>query len=129
LKLRTVVETRSFAVDAERLLSDAERQELINWLAANPKAGDLIPGTGGARKIRWAAKGKGKSGGVRSITFFGGEDVPLFLLAIFGKAERADLSQAERNELRSILGALAEEYRKGVRRHVEVRRKNPSRRA
>lgn len=128
MKLRTVVETDSFAEDADRLLSEGERQALIAWLAANPTAGDLIRGTGGARKVRWAAKGKGKSGGVRSITFFGGDDVPLFLLAIYGKGERADLTQAERNELRAILAKIAAEYRKGVRRHVEIRRKNPARR-
>lgn len=128
-KLWTVLETNSFADDAKRLLSDVERMALIHWLAANPTAGDLIPGTGGARKVRWAAKGKGKSGGVRSITYFGGVDVPLFLLAIFGKGERTDLTQGERNELKAVLSSIADEYRKGVNRHVEIRRKNPARRA
>ncbi len=119
--LQTVVETKAFAADAKRLLSEAERTALIEWLAANPTAGDLMEGTGGARKVRWAAQGRGKSGGVRSITYYAGEALPLFLLAIFGKGEKANLSKAERNELKAVLGDLAEEYRKGVRRHVKGR--------
>lgn len=117
-ELHTVVETPEFLTAARRVLTDAERAELVDFLAANPTAGDLMPGTGGARKLRWAAKGKGKSGGSRAITYFGGRDLPLFLMAIFGKGEKANLSQAERNELRDILAHIAAEYRKGVRRRV-----------
>ncbi|MBU6296879.1 MAG: type II toxin-antitoxin system RelE/ParE family toxin [Alphaproteobacteria bacterium] len=116
--MHTVVETPEFLTAARRVLTDAERAELVDFLAANPTAGDLMPGTGGARKLRWAAKGKGKSGGSRAITYFGGRDLPLFLMAIFGKGEKANLSQAERNELRDILAHIAAEYRKGVRRRV-----------
>lgn len=129
MKLQTVVETKAFAAGARRLLAGDEREALVAWLAANPQAGDIVPGTGGARKVRWAAKGKGKSGGVRSITYFGGDDVPLFLLAIFGKGEKSNLTQAECNELRVILASLADEYRRGVKRYVEGRRKGPTRRA
>lgn len=120
-KLQTVVETKTFAADAKRLLTEAELAALIEWLAANPMAGDLMEGTGGARKVRWAAQGRGKSGGVRTITYFAGEAVPLFLLAIFGKGEKANMSKAERNELKVILNDLADEYREGVRRHVKGR--------
>lgn len=60
--LQTVVETKAFAADAKRLLSDAERTALIEWLAANPTAGDLMEGTGGARKVRWAATAAAKAG-------------------------------------------------------------------
>ena len=69
-RLVTVVETSIFARRAEKLLSAEERDELIAYLAANPTAGDLIEGTGGVRKVRFAARGKGKSGGVRVIQFF-----------------------------------------------------------
>jgi hypothetical protein len=62
--LHTVVEMPEYLSRAEGLLSEAERIAIVDWLAANPTAGDLIVGTGGARKLRWAAKGKGKSGGV-----------------------------------------------------------------
>ena len=114
LPLHTVVETPEFSANARRVLTDTERKELIDFLAANPSAGDLVPGTGGARKLRWGAKGKGKRGGARAITYYGGPDVPIFLLAIFAKDERANLTKAERNELREVLASLASEYRKGV---------------
>jgi hypothetical protein len=109
--LQTVVETPEFVARAKRLLTEGERSELVSYLAANPKAGDLLRGTGGARKVRWGAKGKGKSGGARAITFFGGLDVPVFLLTVFGKGERANLSKAEINELRQILAELVAAYR------------------
>ena len=63
----TIVETSAFARRAEKLLSAEEHDELIFSLALHPKAGDEIPGTGGVRKVRFAARGKGKSGGVRVI--------------------------------------------------------------
>jgi hypothetical protein len=81
-------------------------------------AGDLIQGTGGARKVRFAGRGKGKSDGYRVITFYAGGRLPVFLLALYAKGERANLTKAERNELRSILGSIVETYRKGVLRRV-----------
>jgi hypothetical protein len=87
-------------------------------LADHPEAGDEIGGTGGARKVRVAGRGKGKSGGYRVITFYSGEDVPVFLLAVYSKGDRANLSKAERNELKGILGDVVREYRKGAKRHV-----------
>jgi hypothetical protein len=113
--LQTVVETPEFLSGARRVLSDVERVALVDFLAENPTAGDVMQGTGGARKLRWAAKGKGKSGGARAITFYGGSDLPVFLMAVFGKGEKANLSKAERNELRDVLADIAERYRKGVR--------------
>jgi hypothetical protein len=112
--LHTVVETPEFLAAARRLFSEAERRELIDFLAANPTAGDLMQGTGGARKFRWGAKGKGKRGGARVIAFFGGPRVPVFLLTAFGKGERANLTKAERNELREILATLAADYGQGA---------------
>ncbi len=90
-------------------------------LAANPRAGDEIPGTGGARKLRVAGRGKGKSGGYRVITFYSGDDLPVFLLNVFAKGDRIDLSQADRNELRRELAGLADDYREGVRSNVQRR--------
>jgi hypothetical protein len=111
-RLQTVVETPEFIAGAKRVLSDVERTKLIDFLAANPTSGDLMVGTGGARKLRWGAKGKGKSGGARTITYYGGPELPVFLMAVFAKAERANLSKAERNELRQVLTTLAAEYLK-----------------
>jgi hypothetical protein len=65
-KLITVVETGVFTRRAEKLLTTEERGALVDYLAENPEAGDEIEGTGGVRKLRYAAKGRGKSGGVIS---------------------------------------------------------------
>ncbi len=87
---------------------------LIDHIAANPDDGEPMRGTGGARKVRWAARGKGKSGGVRVITFYSGAPVPVFLLTVFGKGEKSNLTNDERNELRGILKTLVDSYREGV---------------
>lgn len=104
--LITVGETPEYVRRATRLLSESERSELIDHVAANPRAGDLVQGTGGVRKLRWARGGRGKSGGVRVIYYFHSEALPLYLLTMFGKAEKADLSQVERNELAKLVQVL-----------------------
>ena len=84
----------------------------MSWIAANPEAGDVIEGTG-ARKVRFAGKGKGKSGGYRVITFFTGTDVPVFVLNIFAKNEKTDLKPQERRVLKTVLADIAKTYRSG----------------
>jgi len=109
--VHTVVETPGFLGDARSLgLQERERLSIVTWIAANPMAGDLIEGTGGARKIRFAGMGKGKRGGYRVITFFSGPDIPVFLLNIFAKNEKTNLSQEECKLLKAILKSLAAEY-------------------
>ena len=118
--LHSVVETPDYLRDAEDTgLTIAERSRIVSQVAEFPLSGDPIPGTGGARKIRFAGRGKGKSGGYRVISFFAGPDVPVFLLNVFAKGDRIDLTMAERNELRRELAGLAEDYRNGVRRYVQ----------
>ena len=86
-------------------MSDAERAAAVDLVSANPVVGDLIIGTGGCRKVRLAGKGRGKSGGYRLITFYKvGERV--FLLTVFSKGDRANLTQAERNGLKKLTGML-----------------------
>jgi len=119
--LHTVVETPEFQREVRGRLAGFERDALIDYLAANPDAGEVMQGTGGARKFRWATGGKGKSGGVRVITFYSGPPVPVFLLTVFGKGEKVNLTQAERNVLRKVLGELVKEYREGVRQNVKGR--------
>src|SRR5262249_53383177 len=114
-RLHTIVETPEFLANAYRVLTDVERRELVDHLAANPTSGDRMEGTGGARKLRWAAKGKGKSGGARVITYYGGPSLPVFVLGVFGKGEKANLTKAERNELREILSEVAATYRRRAR--------------
>ncbi|MGE0581234.1 MAG: addiction module toxin RelE, partial [Steroidobacteraceae bacterium] len=80
--MQTVVETPVFLRRAEKLLTQDERDELITYLATHPLAGDEIVGTGGVRKVRFGAKGKGKSGGVRVIYYFYDRDMPIYALLI-----------------------------------------------
>jgi len=106
----TVVELPEFIRRAKKLLNDNERQEVINYLAAHPKTGVMMRGTGGIRKIRWKREGMGKSGGVRVIYYFHNEKHPLFLLTVFGKSEKANVSTAERNTLAKLTKILIKTY-------------------
>lgn len=120
--LQVVIETAGFIRDARRAgLPEGDRAAIVSAFARTPDSGDEIQGTGGARKTRFAGRGKGKRGGYRVISYYAGPDVPVFLLNLFSKGERADISQADRNELRSILSRAVETYRKGVSRHVQGR--------
>ena len=108
--MQAIVELSEFQKRVPSRLSDEEKVSLINYLAAHPASGDLIRETGGLRKLRWAAKGKGKSGGVRVIYYFHSEEIPLFLLTLFSKGEKANLSKAERNELAKLTELLKSTY-------------------
>ncbi len=120
--LHAVIETPDFLADADdALLTAADRTMIVNHFAKNPADGVMIKGTGGARKVRFGGRGKGKSGGYRVISYYDGDDTPVFLLNVFSKGDKVDLSQAERNELRKELEGLAEDYRRGVRLNVESR--------
>ena len=106
----TVVELSEFIRRSRKLLSDEETKNLINHLAMNPTAGVIMQGTGGIRKLRWKREGTGKSSGVRVIYYFYNDTFPLFLLTVFGKSEKVNLSQAERNELAKLVRILLESY-------------------
>lgn len=112
----TVAEVDPFDATARRAgLSEAERAALVEFLAQNPEAGDLIPGTGGLRKLRWAKLGKGKSGGYRAIYYYFSEDVPIYLLAIYGKNQQVDLTAAQKARLTELAEQLKASARKSVR--------------
>jgi hypothetical protein len=112
VSMHTVVETPSYIADADRLLDRAERELIVNMVSADPLCGVVVPGTGGIRKVRVGLEGRGKRGGARVIYLFGGNDVPVFLLALFAKNEKADLSAAERNALGKSVAALLDNYRR-----------------
>ena len=98
--MQAVIETRAYLAAAEDAgMSEDEMSAVVDLVAANPLAGAIMPGCGGARKLRIARRGGGKSGGYRVITYFAGQDVPVFLLTVFGKGEKANLTKAERNQL------------------------------
>jgi hypothetical protein len=106
----TVVETPEYLKAARNLFDEDGRDLLVNMLAYQPTAGDLIVGAGGLRKLRWAMPGRGKRGGARVIYFFHSANAPVFLLTAYAKNERADLTQAERNELRRLVKVLVDTY-------------------
>lgn len=115
--MQAVVETPDYLRDAKAAgLTTTEREHIVDLVSENPTVGDLIVGSGGARKIRFGGRGKGKSGGYRVVTFYGGEDIPVFLLAVFSKGDKVNLTKAERDELKSELSGLARDYREGLRR-------------
>ena len=106
-----VVETLEFLSAARRIMPDAERMLLVDYLAYNPMAGDLIHGTGGVRKLRWALEGRGKSGGARVIYFYHDAGMPVFALAAYAKNDRSDLSQQDRNDFKQLTAALVSRYK------------------
>ena len=111
--MQSVVTLASFDKSARKAgATAAERQAIINAMSAEPDAGELIVGTGGARKVRFAPlDNTGKRGGYRVITFYGPPDVPVFLLGLYGKGQKASLTKAEKNALASLLSQYVEAYR------------------
>jgi len=108
--MQTILELPEFQRRAIALLNDSEKQGIISYLATHPQSGVIMQGTGGIRKLRWASGSKGKSGGVRVIYYYHNEAVPLFLLTVFGKSEKANLSKAERNEFAKFTSILVKNY-------------------
>jgi hypothetical protein len=110
--MQTVVETQSYLADAERLFSLDERKAIVDRLASDPTCGVVIPGGGGIRKVRFGFGARGKSGGARIVYLFSGTDLPVFILAVFAKNEKANLSVSERNALGKMVAAMIEDYRR-----------------
>ena len=104
--MQTVAETPTFSRQADKLFSKDERRELIDYLAENPLSGDEIPGTGGVRKVRFGASGRGKRGGARVVYFYGGERVPIYALLAYSKSQKTDLSPKERRAVTALVEAL-----------------------
>jgi hypothetical protein len=113
--MQTVIRTPTFLSDAKAAgLSDDEQDDIVAAISRNPLAGAVMEGTGGCRKLRFAGRGKGKSGGYRTVHYYAGDDVPVLLLALIDKGKDENLSKAERNELRIELAGYADDYRKSV---------------
>ena len=106
----TIVELPEFVKRSERFLKESERKNIVNYLAVHSTAGVVMKGTGGIRKLRWKKEGTGKRGGVRIIYYYYNKQYPLFLLTVFRKSEKVNLSKAERNELAKLTRILIEGY-------------------
>ena len=104
--MQTVAETPTFSRQADKLFSDEEKSELISFLAKNPLAGDVVPGTGGVRKLRFGASGRGTRGGARIIYYYLDERLPLYALLAYAKPDRIDLTPVQRRAVASVAAAL-----------------------
>ncbi|MFC4299767.1 transcriptional regulator [Castellaniella hirudinis] len=87
----TIIETSIFSADAKAIWQEDERGEFCAWLAQRPEAGDVVPGSGGCRKVRWMRPGMGKRGGVRVIYFNRLENGLIYLLVIYAKTVRGNI--------------------------------------
>jgi hypothetical protein len=109
-KLQTIVETPEFTKQIQRYLTDESAKTLIDYISANPLEGDLIKGSGGARKIRWAKPGSGKRAGLRVIYYYHNEQMPIFLFMVYGKNECTNLSRAACNALKTAIAQIILTY-------------------
>jgi len=101
-----IVGLPAYERQAKRWLSLSEREALEDHIAHAPEAHPIIPGTGGIRKARWGRSGKGKSGGLRAIYYFHGSRYAVYMLALYSKSQQADLTQADKRELKNIVARL-----------------------
>jgi len=105
-KLITVAETPLFVRQANVVWDEAEREAFVEFIAANPEVGNVIPETGGVRKIRWARAGTGKRGGARVVYFYHDPNRPLYLLMVYAKAQRENLTADEKQAVRKLAALL-----------------------
>ena len=106
----TVVEVEPFSTKAKQVWGEEEKLELIGFVAHNPEIGDVIPGTGGVRKMRWARRGIGKRGGVRIVYYYHNESMPLFLLTLYPKTAKSDLTAKEKRTISGLVVELRKAY-------------------
>ena len=102
----TFIETHIFSRSRAQYLSEESFRAFEEWLLENLEAGDLIVGTGGCRKVRWAQPGRGKSGGVRIIYYYKSRNARVFLLMVYPKSLQDNLTVAQKNLLRNIIKQL-----------------------
>lgn len=109
--VHTVVETKAYIAAAKDAgMSEQEMQAVIDAVAVDPEVGAIMRGCGGARKFRYAKPGKGKSGSYRIVSYYGGEKLPVFLITVFGKGEKSNLSEAEKHSVAKLTKRLRNEY-------------------
>ena len=105
--------TPSFLRDTAKFDGD-ERGEIVAYLGLNPEAGEILAETGGVRKLRWKAPGRGKRGGFRVVYYYHDDSLPSFLLNLFAKNEKSNLSAAERNAMKMLLPRLVAGYKRRI---------------
>ena len=105
-----VAELRSAGREIDEVMGEEEKAQLIDWLAMNPEAGDIMAGTKGVRKMRWRYRNSGKRGGLRIIYYFRDLNMPVYLLAVYRKGEKLSLTAREKREVGMLVDQLVEEY-------------------
>jgi hypothetical protein len=109
--LVSIIETEEFIGRARKIMTAEQQDDLLLFLARHPEAGDTIPDSGGVRKLRWLAKGRGKQGGARVIYYFHDLSMPLVLFTAYAKNRKSDLSAKERKDLRNLVDRIVEQLR------------------
>jgi len=107
----TVIETAPFIAKAKRVFSEQEKTNTIDMISADPMVGDIIVGSGGVRKVRVALSGRGKSGGARVVYYFRNTDMPVYMLAVFTKNEKTNLSKAELKQLKLFVETTVKNWK------------------
>jgi hypothetical protein len=108
----SVIEFAGYRRRAGELLTRTEQEAVVDLVAYEPLCGDLIPGAGGLRKVRVGRSGIGKRGGARVIYYYHDEGLPIFLLALYAKNEKGDLSSAEKRELASLVKDMVAQWQR-----------------
>lgn len=108
--MQTLVPIGTFEEKARKLLGKVGFDNMLEFLARRPKAGGIIQGTGGLRKVRFARPGKGKRGGTRVIYYYHDNTKPILLLLIYAKADQDDLTDAQKAQLKKHVEAIIDEF-------------------
>ena len=107
----SVCETTLFRRTAADIMAPTDVEELINHLARNPEVGDVIPGTGDVRKIRWRRAGHGKRGGTRIIYYYHDESLPLLLLLAYAKSAIADITAGQKRRMARLVSEFVRAHK------------------
>ena len=107
----SVIEFAGYRRRASELLTAGQRDAVIDLVAYEPTCGDIIPGSGGLRKVRIGRDGMGKRGGTRVVYYFYNEDFPILLLALYAKNEKSDLTIAEKREFAASMREIVRQWK------------------
>lgn len=107
----SVIEFAGYRRRASELLTAGQRDAVIDLVAYEPTCGDIIPGSGGLRKVRIGRDGIGKRGGTRVVYYFYNEDFPILLLALYAKNEKSDLTIAEKREFAASMREIVRRWK------------------
>ncbi len=108
--MQTLIPIGTFEDKAHKLLGKVGFDDMLEFLARRPKAGRIIQGTGGLRKVRIARPGKGKSGGTRVIYYYHNEDKPILLLLIYAKADQENITNTQKVKLKKHVDIIIDEF-------------------